>query len=103
MKGRGVLLQPRAGVKAEAKARVKAEPTAENSTQSEASSGPPTAQEILEALKAWGPVTTGELTSRFRKRLASQQDKQGFMANVKKVSKLEERPPGSGKKFVVPK
>lgn len=80
-------------VKAEAKpAAVGAEP-----------SGPPSAGEILSALRAWGPVTTGELTARFRKRLVAQQDKQTFMANVKKVSRLEERPPGSGKKFVVPK
>ena len=85
------------------KTEVKAEPNADNSTQSEATSGPPRAQEILDALKAWGAVTTGELTARFRKRLTTQQDKQAFMANVKKVSKLEERPPGSGKKFVVPK
>ena len=64
---------------------------------------PPTAQEILESLQAWGPVTAQELTSRFKKRLANADDKKAFTFNVKKVSKLEERPPGSGKKFIIPK
>lgn len=64
---------------------------------------PPTAQEILESLKAWGPVTAQELTSRYKKRLANAEDKKAFTLNVKRVSKLEERPPGSGKKFIIPK
>ena len=63
----------------------------------------PTAQEILDALKSWGPVTSKELTVRFKGRLAGPDDKKAFTANVKKVSKLEEIPPGSGNKFIVPK
>ena len=101
------MLQAKPAVKTEAKpglkAEIKQEAKPESSTQSEASSGPPSAQEILRLLKSSGPLTTSELTSRFRKRLSTQQDKQAFTAHVKKVSKLEERPPGSGNKFVVPR
>lgn len=64
---------------------------------------PPTAQEILESLKAWGPVTAQELTSRYKKRLRSAEDKKAFTVNVKRVSRLEERPAGSGKKYIIPR
>ena len=89
-------VQARPEVNAEANKASKA-----NSTQSEATSGPPSAQEIAECLRVNGPMTTSELTARFRKRLPSMDDKKAFTANVKRVSKLEERPPGSGQRFVV--
>ncbi len=64
---------------------------------------PPTAQEILNALRAWGPVTPKELTVRFKTRLSGPEEKKAFTLDVKRVSKLVEDPPGSGKKVIIPK
>ena len=90
-------LQARPEVKTEPKKEAKAA----NSTQSDLTSGPPSLKEIVDCLRSWGPVKASELSSRFKKRLPLQEDKKQFTANVKKVSQLVERPPGSGNKFVV--
>lgn len=86
------------------KPEIKAEPGRELKVADGASIGaPPTAQEILNSLRAWGPVTAQELTSRFKKRLKNADEKKAFTVIVKRISRLEERPPGSGNKFIIPK
>ena len=88
-------------VKPEAKTEAKGAAKPPGKTVGASIGAPPSVQEILEALIAWGPVTSKELTIRFKGRLSGPEDKKTFTNNVKKVSRLEEQPPGSGKKFIV--
>ena len=68
-----------------------------------ASHGPPTDAEVIAALREKGPMPSSAFTALFKARLAAggPDAKRDFMAAVKRVARLEERPPGSGVKVIV--
>lgn len=63
--------------------------------------GPPTDAELVTALAARGPTPSAALTALFKARLRTPADRKAFTAAVKRVARLEERPPGSGVKVIV--
>ncbi|BDA42633.1 hypothetical protein COCOBI_03-5260 [Coccomyxa sp. Obi] len=67
------------------------------------SAGGVTEQEIVDFLKASGPIASSELTARFKSHFkgTNAEQKKEFTKLVKKVAKLEEVPPGSGNRFIV--
>lgn len=64
-------------------------------------SGGVTEQEIVEFLKASGPIASSALTARFKRQIKTPEHKTGFTKLVKKVAKLEEVPLGSGNRCIV--
>jgi hypothetical protein len=60
-----------------------------------------TEQEIVDFLKASGPIASSALTARFKRQIKTPENKTGFTKLVKKVAKLEEVPPGSGNRCIV--
>lgn len=67
------------------------------------SGGGVTEQELVDFLKASGPIASSELTATFKSHLkgANAEQKKEFTKLVKKVAKLEEVPPGSGTRWIV--
>lgn len=53
--------------------------------------------QIVEWLRAAGPVAMGELTRRFKKRLCSDAQRKAFGATIKKIAVHKEVTPGAGK------
>lgn len=62
-----------------------------------------TEQELVDFLKASGPIASSELTASFKSRLkgSTAEQKKEFTKLVKKVAKLEEVPLGSGNRCIV--
>ncbi len=65
------------------------------------SGGGVTEQEIVEFLRASGPIASSQLTARFKRQIKTSEHKTSFTKLVKKVAKLEEVPPGSGNRCIV--
>ena len=58
-------------------------------------------QEIVSFLRAAGLTPLSEVTAKFKPQLHTPEHKAAFTRAVKKVARLEEVPPGSGKRFIV--
>lgn len=69
--------------------------------QAAESGGGVTEQEIVEFLRASGPIASSQLTARFKRQIKTSEHKTSFTKLVKKVAKLEEVPPGSGNRCIV--
>ena len=63
--------------------------------------GAPSDADIEAALRARGPMPSSALAALFKARLRTDADRRGFMAAVRRVARLEERPPGSGVRVIV--
>ena len=64
-----------------------------------APTGEVTEAEIVDFMRGAGPIPSSQLTSHFRKRVVSMEQRKAFTAKVKKLAKLQEMEPG--KKCIV--
>ena len=53
-----------------------------------------TEAEIVEFMRGAGPIPSNQLTSHFRKRVVTMEQRKAFTAKVKKLAKLQEVEPG---------
>ena len=64
-----------------------------------APTGEVTEAEIIDFMRGVGPMPSNQLTSHFRRRVVSMEQRKAFTAKVKKLAKLQEVEPG--KKYIV--
>ena len=63
--------------------------------------GEPTEADVVAFVRARGPVAPAELSAAFKRRLHTAKARKAFSAMVKRLVRLEERPPGSGTRVIV--
>ncbi len=77
---------------------MQAKPSALGAT-TPAPTGEVTEAEIIEFMRGVGPMPSNQLTSHFRRRVVTMEQRKAFTAKVKKLAKLQEVEPG--KKYIV--